>query len=735
MKLLECPISPLRYTIPSDMVIFRKYEPLDKVYPSTRLPSNCMKSFSGHDILGNEGGDMRATQMFTSVTFRHRHVHSSLSVSTTNKHHHNFIKTTSDSDLLPSLQVVLRLSYVCQPKHPSIPATCAWARLHVTRDLQRRTAVIKILPTAKESSHNLHGMTNATQLHSSTPIVALRARDPSGWHLCPLSRTFMTACLARDAELACLAGQTMLPWELLTSTLRLQASLQAVSSFSLKSVAQCAVHLSKTSPFVKLSSKHLSRTCAMFLTPLCLVTRVRLLLESSHAPGFLLNTSTATAASLHSLIGNISMTSGSVNFDTPGSTSQEGKVCNTEVLCDPLCSPVYDYKTYVQSSNHASHHQIETAADPYKEDVNEPLPPRSTGLPPRTDISSRIIGTANASPKPARADQTGQHHRCCIGVLSAFEANLLNDEDKQAILEGGCHGLCSVQVTSTNDNSSNEGPSRASSLKSSPPARGPSDRPARFISPIPSDIIPNGRRGEGYTLPRFSRRRVAAEYKRPRPSLALVEHPSRTAGRPRGVPLAKHSSLEQTDRTSLRYAKRDSKTHTLANHRFNDLSSGSLDHLSSINYQPKQKLKRQVKHDDLRHEFENHGQLAEEAHLTLEAKEARITVQAKEKSSWSRKLLRKNKILFSRLLVQAPALDCGRLVSDSLYSIIDANEALNGFKYDKTGSSTVPLAIVVACVVQQPPYKVEAAATSGRCTEHKLRRQKGYANLRADGAV
>lgn len=91
-------------------------------------------------------------------------------------------------------------------------------------------------------------------------------------------------------------------------------------------------------------------------------------------------------------------------------------------------------------------------------------------------------------------------------------------------------------------------------------------------------------------------------------------------------------------------------------------------------------------------------------------------------------------------------------MSDSLYRIIDANEALNGFKYDKIGGSTVPLAMVVACVVEQPrkpvitdlvgypllthsAYKVEPAATSGKCTEHKLRRQKGYANLRAESAV
>ncbi|KAG9606403.1 hypothetical protein KCU86_g79, partial [Aureobasidium melanogenum] len=95
-------------------------------------------------------------------------------------------------------------------------------------------------------------------------------------------------------------------------------------------------------------------------------------------------------------------------------------------------------------------------------------------------------------------------------------------------------------------------------------------------------------------------------------------------------------------------------------------------------------------------------------------------------------------------LVEAPALDCDRLVSDSLYSIIDADEALNSFKYEKTGSSTLPLeqprksvltGLVRYLLLTLPAYKVEHATASGKCTAHKLRRKRCYANLRADGAA
>ncbi|KAH0365971.1 hypothetical protein KCU65_g5701, partial [Aureobasidium melanogenum] len=67
--------------------------------------------------------------------------------------------------------------------------------------------------------------------------------------------------------------------------------------------------------------------------------------------------------------------------------------------------------------------------------------------------------------------------------------------------------------------------------------------------------------------------------------------------------------------------------------------------------------------------------------------------------------------------------------------VIDANEALNSFKYGKTGGTILPLALVLACVVEQPSYKIGPASASGKCTERKLRRKKRYANLRAGNAV
>lgn len=88
-------------------------------------------------------------------------------------------------------------------------------------------------------------------------------------------------------------------------------------------------------------------------------------------------------------------------------------------------------------------------------------------------------------------------------------------------------------------------------------------------------------------------------------------------------------------------------------------------------------------------------------------------------------------------------------MSDTLKSIIGADEALNSFKYGKNGGTILPLSFVVACSGKQPgklhnadlahdprlifsAYKVENVSVSGR---HKLRRKKACANLRADRAV
>ncbi|KAH0339539.1 hypothetical protein KCU81_g7197, partial [Aureobasidium melanogenum] len=67
--------------------------------------------------------------------------------------------------------------------------------------------------------------------------------------------------------------------------------------------------------------------------------------------------------------------------------------------------------------------------------------------------------------------------------------------------------------------------------------------------------------------------------------------------------------------------------------------------------------------------------------------------------------------------------------------IITVTEALNSYKHEKTGGAILPLAIVVACMVEQLPYKIEPSAASGKSTEHKLRRKKCSANLRSGNAV
>ncbi|KAG9739663.1 hypothetical protein KCU73_g9417, partial [Aureobasidium melanogenum] len=364
----------------------------------------------------------------------------------------------------------------------------------------------------------------------------------------------------------------------------------------------------------------------------------------------LMNKSTTTATSLDTPMSHGATISGSLNTTAPDCASQADKVYDSRLLIKGSSKTVNHFPTHITSCTHAASHSTKTLGDLNKTGLNKTWPTQpaasTSGSPSLNAAISFAFQSAGASPGTVRAGQSAEQHKCCIGVLSAFEAKFLNDEDKQAILEGGCHGLCSVQVTSMNNNSANKGPSRASSLKPSPPARGPSDRPARFISPMPSDIMPNGRRGEGSTLPRFSRRRVAAEYKRPRSALALVEHPSRKAGRSRGILHVQPDSLVQANRTSSRNAIRYSKPSPLVNYRFDDLSSGSLNPLFSITHQPKQVLKRQVKYGDLRHEFESDGQLAEEARLAVQANEARIIVQAKEKSSLGRKLFRRLRALF-----------------------------------------------------------------------------------------
>lgn len=148
-----------------------------------------------------------------------------------------------------------------------------------------------------------------------------------------------------------------------------------------------------------------------------------------------------------------------------------------------------------------------------------------------------------------------KHESCCIEILSPFEEDFLSEADKHAILEGGCHGLCGFQVsTSVDDYGVNEG-CDTDSEKSSPCPKGPYDKRARFVSPMPSFVMPNGRRGPDSSQPRFSRCHCATQYTQPRKPIKLAEHPSRRAAFHSTAPTAesrppKHVSTFPYARTS-----------------------------------------------------------------------------------------------------------------------------------------------------------------------------------------
>ncbi|KAI5250754.1 hypothetical protein E4T42_04717 [Aureobasidium subglaciale] len=123
----------------------------------------------------------------------------------------------------------------------------------------------------------------------------------------------------------------------------------------------------------------------------------------------------------------------------------------------------------------------------------------------------------------------------CVGVLSAFEEKYLCKEGKMAILLGGCHGLtaehpCNHTNTNLNYQKPESGgrPHREIEI--------PYDRPARFTSSLPTSLGPEGQLGQAHENPRFSQRRVAAQYKPSRPALPLAELPIRER-RSGGLPL------------------------------------------------------------------------------------------------------------------------------------------------------------------------------------------------------
>lgn len=361
------------------------------------------------------------------------------------------------------------------------------------------------------------------------------------------------------------------------------------------------------------------------------------------------STTTHSFSSPHSFAGNIIGSHDSEHIDAPARSSQADKVSDREVLFKCLSSPTNSDETCVQSSNHVSHDQMQTVADRYERDgklVPADSTTRSRDLSPTSDNNPCAPGVVVAPPRASGAHKLDQHHRCCIGVLSSLEEKYLNDEDKKAILEGGCHGLCTAQATFSGKRSPGRKASRSNSAKSSQPARGLYGRPARYLSPMPSDIMPNGCRGEKSTLPRFSRRRVAAEYKRTRSHLGLVEHPSRPPDRCSALPLAKCQFQKQTNLSSVRKAIRDSKPGTVFDPRLNPPCPSHYRQMFSSTHQPKQKLKRQSKHGNLRQIYESQVQLAREISEAVQEQEPLESVATKEKNSSTRKLFRRVRALF-----------------------------------------------------------------------------------------
>lgn len=113
-------------------------------------------------------------------------------------------------------------------------------------------------------------------------------------------------------------------------------------------------------------------------------------------------------------------------------------------------------------------------------------------------------------------------------------------------------------------------------------------------------------------------------------------------------------------------------------------------------------------------------------------------------------------------LFERPASEVYRLVytlpdfrtpwSNNLHSFSCVKEALHSFKYDKTGSSSGPLPVAKACVVQvssklfttglvqhailtPSACNLQHGSALGMCTEQKLRRKNGCDDLRTGNAV
>ncbi|KAH0394242.1 hypothetical protein KCU89_g11569, partial [Aureobasidium melanogenum] len=152
----------------------------------------------------------------------------------------------------------------------------------------------------------------------------------------------------------------------------------------------------------------------------------------------LMNTSTTTATSLDAPMSHGAMISGSLNITAPDCASQADKVYDSRLLIKGSSETVNHLPTHITSCTHATSHSTKTSGYLNKTDLNKTWPTQpaaSTSDSPSLDAAiSFAFQSGGASPGTVRAGQSAEQHKCCIGVLSAFEAKFLNDEDKQAIL-------------------------------------------------------------------------------------------------------------------------------------------------------------------------------------------------------------------------------------------------------------------------------------------------------------
>jgi hypothetical protein len=189
-----------------------------------------------------------------------------------------------------------------------------------------------------------------------------------------------------------------------------------------------------------------------------------------------------------------------------------------------------------------------------------------TGRPAKFTPQSKLHRASSLLTQDLANSQLNESGSCCIGVLSAFEERYMGEEDKEAILQGGCHGLCDSQLSTIANGPGDHEADKTDSGKSSPCLKSPHEKRARFISSMPSAVIADSRRGTYSTQPRFPHRRVAAQYKQPRQPLPLVKHDSKRQNF-KGVinqyVLGCGASIRQTDESNSQDKNKSSRGRNL----------------------------------------------------------------------------------------------------------------------------------------------------------------------------